>query len=96
MELGPARLLREVIEKVADKDLEIGLGTAVMNSRGVVSKDPSEGGASERALAERYEGYATAVRAPHPRTAGALRRIARWYRQHGSREDFRVEMWEEL
>ena len=92
----PCKAVREVIEKVADKDLEIGLGTAVMNSRGVVSKDPSEGGASERALAERYEGYAAAVRAPHPRTAGALRRIGQWYRRDGSREDFRVEMWEEL
>ena len=92
----PCKPAREVIERVANKDLEIGLGTGVMNSRGVVSKHPSEGGASERALAERYEGYAAAVRASHPRTAGALRRIARWYRDDGSREDFRVEMWEEL
>ena len=88
--------MREVIELVADKDLEIGLVTGVLNGRGVVSKHPSEGGASERALAERYEGYAAAVRASHPRTAGALRRIARRYRDDGSREDFRVEMWEEL
>lgn len=92
----PCKAVREVIEKVADKDLEIGLGTGVLNSRGVVSKHPSEGGASERALAERYEGYAAAVRASHPRTAGALRRIGQWYRRDGSREDFRVEMWEEL
>ena len=92
----PCKPVREVIEKVASKDLEIGLGTGVMNSRGVVTKDPSAGGASERALAERYEGYAAAVRASHPRTAGALRRIGQSYRQDGSREDFRSEMWEEL
>ena len=92
----PCKPARDAIEKVASKDVEIGLGTGVMNSRGVVSKDPSEGGASERVLAERYEGYAAAVRASHPRTAGALRRIGQWYRRDGSREDFRVEMWEEL
>ena len=92
----PCKPVRDAIEKVASKDLETGLGTGVMNSRGVVSKNPSEGGASERALAERYEGYAAAVRASHPRTAGALRRIGGWYRRDGSREDFRVEMWEEL
>lgn len=85
-----------MIEKLESKDLEIGLGTGLVNSRGVVTKHPSKGGASERALAERYEGYAVAVRASHPRTAGALRRIGQSYRHDGSREDFRVEMWEGL
>ena len=92
----PCRPVRDAIEKVASKDLEVGLGTGVMNSRGVVSKNPSEGGTSERALAERYEGYAAAVRALHPRTAAALRRIGKWYRRDGSREDFRAELWEEV
>ena len=92
----PCKPVRDVIEKVASKDVEIGFGTGIVNSRGVVSKNPSEGGASERALAERYEGYAAAVRASHPRTARALRRIGQSYRQDGSREDFRSEMWEEL
>ena len=92
----PCKPVRDVIEKVASKDVEIGLGTGVLNSRGVVSKDPSEGGASERALAERYEGYAAAVRASHPRTAGALREIGASYRRDASREDFRSEMWEVL
>ena len=90
----PCKPVREAIEKVASKDLERGLGAGVMNSRGVVTKDPSTGGASERALAEQYEGYAAAIRASHPRTAGALRRIGQWYRRDGSREDFQSEMME--
>ena len=90
----PCKPVREVIEQVASRNLEIGLGRGVLNSRGVVTKDPSAGGASERALAERYEGYAAVVRGSHPRTAGALRRIARSYRQDASREDFQSEMWE--
>ena len=92
----PCKAVRDVIEKVESKDLEMSLGTGLVNSRGVLTKHPSEGGASERALAERYEGYAAAVRATHPRTAGALRRIGQSHRENGSREDFRVEMWEEL
>lgn len=92
----PCKPVREVIERAVGEDVEIGLVTGVLNGRGVVSKHPSEGGVSERALAERYEGYAAAVRAFHPRTAGALRRIGQSYRQDGSREDFRAEIWEEL
>ena len=92
----PCKPIREIIEQLRKIDLELGFCMGVYNSRGVVTKDPSEGGASERALAERYEGYAAAVRASHPRTAGALRRIGQSYRQDGSREDFRVEIWEEL
>ena len=92
----PCKPVREVIEKVASQDLEIGLGTGVLNSRGVVTKNPSAGGASERALAEQYEGYAAAIRASHPRTAGVLRAIGESYRHDGSREDFRSEMMEVL
>ena len=91
----PCRPVREVIEKAVSKDLETGLGTGVMNGEGAVTiRDPSAGGATERALAERYEGYAAAVRASHRRTAGVLRRIGRWYRQDASREDFEAETWE--
>jgi len=67
-----------------------------MNSRGVVSKDPSEGGASERALAERYEGYAAGRAHVAPKHGGSPATDRKWYRRDGSREDFRVEMWEEM
>ena len=92
----PCTPIRNVIEELRSTHLEAGLCTGVYNSRGLVTKDPSEGGASERALAEQYEGYATAVRASHPRTAGALRRIGQWYREEASQEDFESQMWEEL
>lgn len=91
----PCRPVRDLIEKAASKDLEAGLGTGVRDNEGAFGiRNPSAGGASERALAERYEGYAAAVRASHPRTAGVLRGIGRWYRQDASREDFEAEMWE--
>lgn len=92
----PCLPIREVIEELRSTHLERGFRTGVYNSRGVVTKDPSVGGVSERALAEQYEGYAVAVRASHPHTAGALRRIGRWYREDASREDFESEMVEAL
>ncbi len=92
----PCILIREIIEELGSTHLETGFCTGVYNSCGAVTvRHPSAGGAPERALAERYEGYATAVRASHPRTAGALRRIGQWYREQASREDFESEMWEE-
>ena len=76
--------------------VEQGFLAGVYNSRGATLRDPSEGGASERALAERYEGFAAAIRATYPRTAGMLREIGALYRRDASLEDFDSEMGEEL
>ena len=92
----PCEPIREVIEEQRSRHLEQGFCTGVYNSRGVVMKDPSAGGASERALAERYEGFAAAIRAAYTRTAGMLRDIGALYRRDASREDFESEMVEAL
>lgn len=92
----PCAAIREVIEDLDSTDLEQGFWTGVHNSRGLVTKDPSAGGAAERALAEQYDGFAVAVRAGYPRTARLLRRIADSYRREASLEDFESEMVEEL
>lgn len=91
----PCGPVRRVIEDLASTDLEQGFGMGVFNSRGVVTKDPSAGGAAERALAEQYDGFALAARTTHPRTARMLRAIAEQYRLDASREDFQSEMVEE-
>ena len=92
----PSKPIREVIEELSSTHLEQGFGMGVYNSRGAVVKDPSVGGASERMLAERYEGLAAAIRAAYPRTAGMLRDIGALYRRAASREDFESEMVEAL
>ncbi len=92
----PCKPIREVIEELSSTHLEQGFGMGVYNSRGAVVKDPSVGGASERTLAERYEGFAAAIRAAYPRTAGMLRDIGALYRRDASREDFESEMVEAL
>ena len=92
----PSAPVREVIEKLESPHLEQGIQLGVYGSRGVVSKDPEEGGAQERVLAERYEGLATAVSAAHPCTGQLLRKIAARYRQEAQREDFQSEMRQDL
>ena len=88
----PCAAIREVIEDLASTELERGLRMGVR----VVMKDPSTGGAAERALAEEYDGFAVAVRAGYPRTARMLRQIADSYRHEASLEDFQSEVVEEL
>ena len=91
----PCRPVRNVIEDLASDELEDGFSLGVYNSRGVVTRDPADGGVQERGLAERYEGFAAAVRTRW-RTARLLRKIARHYRGDARREDHRSELLEDL
>ena len=59
----PCAAIREVIEDLKSPELERGFRVGVRNGRGEVMKAPSAGGAAERTLAERYDGFAVAVRA---------------------------------
>ena len=88
----PAEAIRDVIENVASRDLENGFEVGTFNSRGVVTKNPAEGGEQERQLTKRYEKHAVAVRDRCPRTAAMLRRIAETYRAEARREDNRSEL----
>jgi hypothetical protein len=59
----------------------------VYNSRGVTSRGPHEGGGQERALAEKYDGYAEQVESKWPRAASILRGLADTYRSEAERMD---------
>lgn len=91
----PCAAVRDAIEDLASPNLEEGFQVGVLNSRGMVTKDPSSGGAAERALAEQYDGFSLTIRATHPRTARMLRGVAEQYRQDASRQDFQSVMIEE-
>lgn len=92
----PCVAIREVIENLESTELERGFRMGVRNDRDLVMKDPSAGGASERALAEQYDGFAVAIRAGYPRTARVMRELANSYRHEASVEDFQSAMVEEL
>jgi hypothetical protein len=83
----PTRAVREVLETAPNDRLERGFTIGLFNKRGVTRRGMTEGGKQEYDLAKRYEGWAEAVQATHPRTAAALRSVAESYREEGRRND---------
>lgn len=92
----PHEAVRDVIEDLASTELEREFEIGVYNNRGVVTKSLTEGGAQERKLAERYSGFAVAIRDRWPRTAAMLGRIADTYRVEAEREDQEAELEADL
>lgn len=91
----PHEAVRDVIERVASDDLERGISIGRYNSRGVVVKNPDEGGGQERGIAAQLDEMATKLLDRWPRTAALLRRMADSYRRDGRREDDDAELREE-
>jgi hypothetical protein len=91
----PHEAVRDIVEACGSDDLEQGIHTGVYNSRGVVTKDPLQGGDSERGIAGRYEDYASMVSSRWPRTAALLRSIGGTYRHDAKREDLDAEARED-
>lgn len=92
----PAVAVRDVVEEVKSSDLERGIAVGVYNSRGVVTRPIGGGGAQERGLAERYEGYAVLLADTWPRTAAMVRRMSDSYRSDAAHEDHRVALDDDL
>lgn len=94
--IWPHPAVREVVEDWESDHLEQGLALGRINSRGVVTKDPFEGGDRERALAEAYEDDARTLADRWQRTASVLRRLAQDYRRWGDKEDIEAELRQDL
>lgn len=83
----PPKVVRDVIEAIRSDDLENGIIVGKYNLRGVTSRAIGEGGIQERAIAQQYEGLATAVEDTAHRTARMLRTMAKSYRSEAAHED---------
>lgn len=83
----PAKAVRDVLETAPNDRMERGFVIGLQNKRGVTSRGMAEGGKQEYELAEQYDGWAEAIAATHPRSAGALRMVADSYREEGRRND---------
>lgn len=92
----PATPVRELIETLANEDVERGIMIEVLNSRGATWRSLTAGGAQEHALEEQYRGYAGAVGDRWPRTAAMLRRLADEYGRQARREDTSAELRADL
>lgn len=83
----PARAVRDALETAPSDRLERGFTIGLLNKRGVTWRGLTDGGEQEYNLASKYEGWAEAIQASHPRTASALRSVADSYREDGRRND---------
>jgi hypothetical protein len=89
----PTRAVRDVLEAAPNDRLERGFMVGLRNKRGMTSRGLTDGGQQEYELADRYDAWAEAVEATHPRTAGALRGVAESYREEGRRNDEEVRRY---
>jgi hypothetical protein len=87
----PPQAVRDLIERVASTELDGGFYTEVLNSRGLTSRGPEDGGAQEEALVRKFRADAEALADDAPRTAVILRRIADSYEREGRRNDENAE-----
>ena len=88
----PHECVRAALELEDAEDLRRGFATGIFNKRGVFSRGLDEGGAQERELSERYNGFADALALDSARTEAVLREVADRYSNHALREDIEARM----
>jgi hypothetical protein len=87
----PSEPVRDVLEILGDADLDEHLAIAKMNQRGVTTRGVYDGGAQERALADKYSAAADRVRGRWPRSGALLDGLSRSFRDDARREDRSAE-----
>jgi hypothetical protein len=87
----PETAVREVIERVASKEIERGLYIGILNERGMTSRGMLDGGAQERVLAEKFTHWSEQIGPVWPRTGAVLRAVASHYRTEATKEDEEAE-----
>jgi len=82
----PAKPIRDLIEELAARHIEIGISVSRFNQRGVFSKALYDGGQQERGLAAQYRNWAE-LTIRWPRTSALLRQIADDWSRSADRAD---------
>lgn len=81
----PCESVRAVLDRLMTDSLARGFYIGTINSRGVHFR--ARGGAQERELAAKYEGWASAIEYEHPNTATVLRQVSDSYLGQAEWED---------
>jgi len=76
----PPKQVRDVIERVKSKELELGFQIGTRNRRGATSRGPLDGGELERDLKSHYDALSKKFRIAAPHTARVLREIGGDYK----------------
>lgn len=83
----PPSCVCELLDRPENESMHSTFQTGVYNKRGITSRMPYDGGDQERALAEKYDGYAERCQIEFPLASAALKAIAESYRRDGLRHD---------
>lgn len=86
----PQREVRDLIEELANPEMESAIVVELFNKRGVHSRPPEGGGGPERELAKRAAENADKLANGWPRTSRVLRNSQKDWLYHGQREDRRA------
>jgi hypothetical protein len=92
----PHQNVRDLIEELANSDIENAWQTQIFNNRGLTYRSITAGGQSECILAESYESYAKQMYDRWPRTAGVMHTLAEVYRNQALRQDLQAELTQDL
>lgn len=90
--IWPAEPVRDLLEELEDPELELGLQIEIENSRGVTMRGPTDGGAQELELAQRYRTDAARLRDTWSRVASVLLHVAESYEHQANFEDDRADL----
>lgn len=85
--LWPHTAIRNVIDNLDNDVINKHIPIEIYNSRGVVSRNPDEGGNQERALSQNYLKMSQQLNAKWPVTATVLRSISESFEHDAKRED---------
>jgi hypothetical protein len=83
----PSPELAKLMEQIGTDDFFDGFVNGVLNTRGVVQRDASAGGESERVLVARYQELAAHARQSSGKLANAFLELARHYEAYARHED---------
>lgn len=83
----PIDVLGRIIQKLNNDDVDDHIRTRIINSRGVVTRAYSEGGAQERTLAAKYDMIKKQTQLLYPRMAKIFNDLNEGYSAEASRED---------
>lgn len=92
----PHQNVRDLIEELANSDIENAWQIQIFNNRGVTCRSITAGGEPERILAERYESYAKQMYDLWPRTAGVMHTLAEDYRHQALHQDQQAELTQDF
>jgi len=94
--IWPHKAVRDLIQEMANLNIEKGWRTQIFDNRGVTTRSLTEGGKQEFALVERYETAARQLTDLWPRVAAILQEVAEGYRQDATRYDQRAELTQDF